>query len=1096
MKLMWAPLLVILCSVAICSYATDEGKEMNPKPGYRQSIPFENLSAQFKQPDMIYAPYEFWFYDAPLDPELARKMAGVISGKRFNPGYAHARSSGAEAYCKPLDHPIPGKTLSLLPHDQWLSPLWFETLGAALDESGKNGAKMGFCDDYWWPMGRADGKVLAKFPELKAVSLGWDTMEVPAAQTIHVPESFFVVAARLATGEPAAENAQVRIESKTLDVIGSGQPFDWTAPDGAWRLYVFYKIHQPGLDRGDVNYLDRRLAQAYIDIAYEPYKPHFKDQFGKSMSGVFCDHEGSLGFKLAWSEDFEAVYQKKTGMELKAWLPLLFEEDVEGQYVKARWNWYDAASDLYAECFFTPLNRWCEEQGMYFTGHTWESPLSLQAAADGDFFKIQRTFSIPGQDCLGSGGLNVRDFKETQSVCEFDGKRFMSEIMGLAGWHQSPALMKQIVNAITAWGVSHVIPHGVFLDRELNSIPFPCDWYDENPFWDHMDIWTDYVRRASFMNSCGQLVPDVLLVNPMDSIWVNTCPATFDPKMTNLDVPVLFMDVDNWTTDEVKQIDKVYADAISTLTQSRTEYLIADRYYIEQMQASGSGALTRDEFSFKVVVLPRLTVLPLKVAEKLLAFAESGGLLAYLHELPKGSTDNGMNDPAMNQIIDKLKQMPNVKHSTLEELPQLISLTAPPQVAFVKGEFPILQSHRRIDGRDFIWLANNSEEAKSCRLRIRDLHGQCAIWDCENGEVRPVPSENAPDGGVFVDLTFEPCEAFWLAIDAAKEPIAANPTASSAPNEHITALDGPWRVHIDRACQNPLIPESLPFYCVDWTASWLDVSQDRYVRYSFTLPDNPVAGSLMITADDNFLLWVNGNPVKSRFTDDIWSQVSIYDINQYLHAGKNVIAVDGQKSRGLIFQGSAQFTDKRTVAFQSGATAQCARDESADWFMPRFDSSQWKPVVVLGVPPVEPWIDVPAPFLASGGVEKALAPWSEWGLGGFSGFVDYEKEFTLDEATGNEMLDLGKVKYMAEVWVNGEPAGRRFWPPHKFSIGHALKKGPNTVRIRVGNLLANVMNEFDKRGKFRMTFGMERPTPEQLESGLFGPVRIVEKPNA
>ena len=110
---------------------------------------FGDLRKQFGQPDMLYAPFAFWFYDAPLDPVLAANMAKKMAGKGLNPGYFHARSSAAEPYCITLCPEIPGKTSSLLPHEQWLSPLWFETLDAALKETEQAGAYMGFCDDYW-----------------------------------------------------------------------------------------------------------------------------------------------------------------------------------------------------------------------------------------------------------------------------------------------------------------------------------------------------------------------------------------------------------------------------------------------------------------------------------------------------------------------------------------------------------------------------------------------------------------------------------------------------------------------------------------------------------------------------------------------------------------------------------------------------------------------------------------------------------------------------------------------------------------------------------------------------------------------------------
>ena len=52
-----------------------------------------------------------------------------------------------------------------------------------------------------------------------------------------------------------------------------------------------------------------------------------------------------------------------------------------------------------------------------------------------------------------------------------------SEIMGAAGfWAFNHATIKQVANAITTWGVSHVIPHGIFMTRKLSGNPWLPDW--------------------------------------------------------------------------------------------------------------------------------------------------------------------------------------------------------------------------------------------------------------------------------------------------------------------------------------------------------------------------------------------------------------------------------------------------------------------------------------------------------------------------------------------------------------------------------------------------------------------------------------------
>ena len=142
-------LLLGACSFACRCVATEGGEDNKQRPGYRTVLTFEALRTEFKQPAMTYAPFAFWFYDAPLDVELAARMAGEMARKGMNPGYAHARSSAAEPYCRTLCKEIPGKTPGLLPHDQWLSPLWFATLDAALGAAEQANAALGFCDDYW-----------------------------------------------------------------------------------------------------------------------------------------------------------------------------------------------------------------------------------------------------------------------------------------------------------------------------------------------------------------------------------------------------------------------------------------------------------------------------------------------------------------------------------------------------------------------------------------------------------------------------------------------------------------------------------------------------------------------------------------------------------------------------------------------------------------------------------------------------------------------------------------------------------------------------------------------------------------------------------
>ena len=178
--------------------------------GIRTAVPFETVRSSFQDPDMIYAPFIFWFWDEPLNPAKMAEMSRVMAGQRFSPGYAHARKSMVGT--------------PDLPDAEWLGDKWFAAFDAALKEAEACENYLGYCDEYWWPSFQANGRVLAARPDLRAASLSWETLDVPGGSETQVPASFFAVAAELGRG------ASAKILSRTLQVIGAGAPFAWKAP--------------------------------------------------------------------------------------------------------------------------------------------------------------------------------------------------------------------------------------------------------------------------------------------------------------------------------------------------------------------------------------------------------------------------------------------------------------------------------------------------------------------------------------------------------------------------------------------------------------------------------------------------------------------------------------------------------------------------------------------------------------------------------------------------------------------------------------------------------------------------------------------------
>ena len=133
---------------------------------------------------------------------------------------------------------------------------------------------------------------------------------------------------------------------------------------------------------------------------------------------------------------------------------------------------------------------------------------------------------------------------------------------------------------------------------------------------------------------------------------------------------------------------------------------------------------------------------------------------------------------------------------------------------------------------------------------------------------------------------------------------------------------------------------------------------------------------------------------------------------------------------------------------------------------------------------------------------NTLSSWSESadpGVKYFSGTGTYARTIQAPEdwfQTGARLwLDLGNVKNLAEVSVNGAPLGILWKTPFRVDVTSALKPGANTIEIKVTNLWVNRLvgdqqPDAAKRYTYTARQFYQADSP-LLPSGLLGPVRVV-----
>ena len=133
-----------------------------------------------------------------------------------------------------------------------------------------------------------------------------------------------------------------------------------------------------------------------------------------------------------------------------------------------------------------------------------------------------------------------------------------------------------------------------------------------------------------------------------------------------------------------------------------------------------------------------------------------------------------------------------------------------------------------------------------------------------------------------------------------------------------------------------------------------------------------------------------------------------------------------------------------------------------------------------------------------------LTPWNEntdKGVKYFSGTGTYLKTIKVPEGwllPGTSLwLDLGTVKNLAEVIINGKSLGIVWKTPFRVDVSKALKQGENNIEIKVTNLWVNrLIGDQQPDVKNKITYTTQafyQADSPLLPSGLMGPVQLIRQ---
>lgn len=657
---------------------------------------------KFKTPDKKFVPYSFTFANGDFTKENMCAIAKGMQEKGLSPGYIQDRGLGDD--------------------ERFTTPKFFENIKEIIECTD---LPLGLCDEQGGIYGCSVFQHTDKYYP-KGISLYWEK------HTDIVPDCFVAVSLKMDSDKVITNSIR---KVNTGDRVNNDE-----------IIYAFHKYHDVSLSGSEIDYLADEMSDIIIENVYEKIKEGLGEYFGNRFTGLFMDLEGDFGYKLAYNDELYGIYNKLFNEDMFEILPLLFLEDTDGLWMRARYRYHTAITHTYKR-FFEKLANWCVENNIEFTGHTWEENLYGQVIQQGDFYEIEKMFTIIGVDSLRLDCYSPRDFKEAQTIADKENKGYMCEAMACVGWGVSPEEIKRAINCMTLYGVTQIVPHGIHTDRKnFDAMGFAPDSYDINPYWNYFEQISAYATRNSYMNSLGKMSVDTVLINPINSVKALVGDYVFDKDCEFTAYIIEQKDIlklkHGW---EINKIEADYSEVINTLHNNRVQFHIYDDIYFMESDFDG----------IENIVVPTMAIISLEMSKKLVELSNNGKKIYVTGELPYASTENGKND---KEIFNLLSQL-NIYKYDINEINS--------EVKIISDNFDLRTSHRTDDKYDYFYLYNDSDKLHSAVIEFTDIFGEAFLLNPETGE-QVSANTLKTNKGTQIYVNFDAYEAYWVLIKKEK----------------------------------------------------------------------------------------------------------------------------------------------------------------------------------------------------------------------------------------------------------------------------------------------------------------------------------------
>jgi len=902
--------------------------------------------------------------------------------------------------------------------------------------------------------------------------------------------------------KPVNESALVHKKDmiNLTEKMSADGTLDWDIPAGEWT--VLRVGHTPngtenrpaGIGgRGlECDKLNRTAVDAYWAGGIQPIIDKLGPLVGSSLTNCLIDSY-EVGCNN-WTSGFDNEFKKRRGYDCMSFLPALAGYYVESGEITERflWDFRRTIGDLMTENYYNYFSELCHKHGMKFAVEPYGGPFeAMQAGSAGDI--TMGEFWIGNKVFLDSPKLAA-------SIAHLNGTPFVGaeSFTSTGGWLNHPATLKQIGDWVWSEGVNRFMFH-TYVHQPWDIAPgltfhmYGIEMSRLNTWWEQGRAYMDYIARSQFMLQQGRNAADVLVFtgesSPNDGIFRH-------------DIKALGYDYDEIGTNKITELT-VKDGWICTPAGGKYRLLVlpettwmTPELLLKINELVKAGAIIMGDKPDKS---PSLHNFPR--ADR---------------EVVRLANETWDSTPSNSNSIKKGKA---VSSHSVQDVLRALALPPDFSGGPTGSDLNFIHRIADATDIYFVANPQKDSRKEVCRFRVTGKQPQfwnpetgeikdAAVWKEEDNGTTSVPVFLEPDGAVFVVFNEKPSPYHIVQTEIALKPreMQSLPDLKIIKAEYGTFLpDGLVDVtetlnsHIkngklDISANNDLSTDDPAAGSVKELRVEYEIQGHR--RLAQTVENTP----LVIEANNpdelrliravygKFPQGMNGVPPKSPISDVTGRVKQLIASNNLVipvddHLINEVSTVDSQRKE-LRLAYSAEGEIHHTMVAQGGKVNLASstpepqleiENDEVIWATPYPGKITY--VTSSGVEKTLQAESVPNPIELTGQWEVSFPPnlgapakatfdkLSSWslspieGIRYFSGTATYRKQFTLSkDLMGEEYsleLDLGSVKVIAEVMVNGKHLGILWKAPFRINLDNFAHEGANELEVRITNLWPN-----------------------------------------